>query len=190
MSPIPLGILAVAGSAPASAYELIQTQVIGGETVSVTLSSIPQTYKHLQIRGVVRLGGFNTSAGFNMRLNNDSTSNYYWHRLRGAGSSVVSDQAGSLQTRISFFNAPAANATSSVYSPFVIDILDYASTSKLTTIRYLGGPTIGTSTAGVALISGLYNSTAAISSMTFGNFIDDGNIVGGSRFSIYGIKGE
>jgi hypothetical protein len=83
MSPIPLGILAVAGSAPASAYELIQTQVIGGETVSVTLSSIPQTYKHLQIRGVVRLGGFNTSAGFNMRLNNDSTSNYYWHRLRG-----------------------------------------------------------------------------------------------------------
>jgi hypothetical protein len=190
MSPIPLGILAVAGSAPAGAYELISTQVIGGEAVSVTFSSIPQTYKHLQVRGVVRLGGFNASAGFNMRLNNDSTSNYWHHRLRGAGSGVVSDQAGSLQTRISFFNAPAANAASGIYSCFVIDILDYASTSKTTTVRYFGRPTIGTSTAAVSLISGLYNSTAAISSMTFGNFIDDGNIVSGSRFSIYGIKGE
>jgi hypothetical protein len=94
-----------------------------------------------------------------------------------------------LQTRISFFNAPAGNSASGIFSPFIIDILDYANTNKRTTIRYSGGPMLSSNHI-VSLISGLYFSTAAITSMTFGNFVDDGNIVAGSRFSIYGIKGE
>jgi hypothetical protein len=42
-------------------------------------------------------------------------------------------------------------------------------------------------TATVQLQSGLFNNTAAITSMTiFGN---TGNLVAGTRFSLYGIKG-
>jgi hypothetical protein len=79
---------------------------------------------------------------------------------------------------------------SNVYSTATIDILDYVSTAKNTTVRSLGGSTDrggGTSTQGVELASGLFVNTAAVNQVTLlSNFA---NFTSGSRFSLYGIRG-
>jgi hypothetical protein len=81
-------------------------------------------------------------------------------------------------------NGTSNNAANS-FGAGVIDILDFSSTTKNTTTRVLAG-NAGT-TASVQFQSGLFNNTAAITSMTiFGN---TGNLVAGTRFSLYGIKG-
>lgn len=181
MSPIPLGILAASGGAGA-AYELISTQVLSSSASSVTFSSIPQTYKHLQVRMVGR-----ASSTFGQYVygyfNNDLTdSNYTNHTLNGSGSSVSSSggSSGSLVARFS------GTENTNLFSPSVLEILDYTSTSKNTTMRALVGrpdsyPFIG-------LVSSLWKNTSAVTSVRF-EMIDSSNFVTGSRFSLYGIRG-
>jgi len=67
----------------------------------------------------------------------------------------------------------------------VLDILDAYSTTKNKTIRSLSGMTGGANN--LQLYSGLWNNTAAISSLNI--FPGATNFVAGSRFSLYGIRG-
>ena len=71
----------------------------------------------------------------------------------------------------------------------IIDIHDYASTTKAKTVRSIGGfddnATIGISR--MQLSSGLWTQTTAISSLVF-TFGGDA-LNAGSVFSLYGIKG-
>jgi hypothetical protein len=175
MSPIPLGILAVAGSAPAGAYELISTQVLSGEVSSVTFSSIPQTYKHLQLRGVFERSGGDV---FVARLNADSGFNYSWHRLYGEGSFVGSD-AGPSESGMRLTVSGASRQ-----SGIVCDVLDYSSTTKNTTFRSLAG--FATFDRYINLSSGAWYSTAAVTTITLNT---SATLIAGSRFSLYGIKG-
>ena len=77
-------------------YDSIATTTVGaGGTTSITFSSIPQTYTHLQLRMLTIGNGSNTASGF-MALNCDSTStNYYTHYLYGNGATAA---AGANQT--------------------------------------------------------------------------------------------
>lgn len=169
-----------------SAFELISTQVLTGSASSVTFSSIPATYKHLQIRAVV-LGTGGNLAMFRMRFNSDTGSNYAWHRLRGDGSSV-SSAAGTSQSYIEPLQRIAGNTSNSTsYSGAVIDILDYAVTTKNKTTCTLGGHALDTNF--IMLNSGLWMNTSAITALEL--YLDGtNNFVSGSRFSLYGIRGE
>jgi hypothetical protein len=53
MTPM-LGIMAsqISGHLVTNSYESIQTVTVSTATPSITFSSIPATYKHLQIRGL------------------------------------------------------------------------------------------------------------------------------------------
>jgi len=157
---------------------------------SISFTNIPNTYTHLQIRGIARDSRASTWVDtLWMYCNADTTgSNYYGHLLVGNGSTATA----AADAGVNSFGVPialtgATNVTTS-FAPFVIDILDYASTNKNKTIRSLHG--LDDNTNGTMRFrSGLWmNSSTAISSLTF-----QGGDVGVffqqySSFALYGIK--
>jgi hypothetical protein len=178
VSPI-LGIIA-SQNYPRStnSYESIATTTVGsGGASSVTFSSIPSTYQHLQLRLFTIGNGSITSSGF-MALNGDSTStNYFTHYLYGNGSSAL---AGSNQTNYE----PFAMGTSSAPGVEILDFLDYKDTNKNKTIRTLTGVDANGS-GQISLVSILWNNTAAINSIS----LSFTTIQQYSSFALYGIKG-
>lgn len=181
---IPLGILASSGGGAAGSYELISTTLISSSTASVTFSSIPSTYKHLQLRYVARcdLAAENNDV-FRIRFNGDTGANYNAHTLDGNGTSVSSSYSSSY-IRAGYL--PAATSTANAFAAGVLDILDYTNTSKYKTTRGLNGQPVAYLRVG--LESGLWRNSAAISSFVL-NSMNDANFIAGSRFSLYGIKG-
>lgn len=177
-----LGILA--SSAPAAAgtaFESIATTTASGSQNSLTFSSIPTTYQHLQIRFMSFSSGENTY----LRFNSDSGSNYIRHGLYGNGTTAGAF-GSTAQTSI---DSGAYGTDESTTNPFVaiIDIHDYNSTSKTKTVRIFSGADKNGSGA-VNLFSGLWNSTSAITSITL-TTTAAGNWTSNSTFALYGIKG-
>ena len=184
---IPFGILSAAGAGGGAVgdYELIETAILGSAASSITFSSLAtyaSDYKHLQIRASVTSARAAGDDNFAIRFNGDTGSNYKAHRLIGTGSTVISSTLGAT-TSIFAGAINAATGTTDSYSGLVIDILDFASTTKNTTIRSFGGQT---NTSYVYLYSGAYFNTAAITSITLLN--EFANLTAKSRFSLYGIR--
>jgi hypothetical protein len=184
--------LLTSGAPPAVGdYESISTTNGSGSSATITLSSIPSTYKHLQLRMIVK--GTSTSGGYantcRLNFNSDTTAtNYYNHYMLGDGSSATSGSSNSF-TGFPFVSTGSAASANGAYSAHVIDILDYASTSKYKTLRALTGVDTN-GNGGMVLGSMLWKNTAAISSLTFSNTDGTyfGNFTTGSSFALYGIK--
>jgi hypothetical protein len=186
MTPI-LGIWASGiTSSKQNSYESIATTTVGaGGAANVSFTSISSTYTHLQLRYIVRSTQAATETGINVRLNSDTGSNYAWHYLFGDGASVAAS-AGATQTSLNFVNVAGANATASSFAVGVLDILDYANTSKYKTLRLLQGWD-GNGSGRVNLSSGLWMSTSANNAIEF--YPSSGNWAQYSSFALYGIKG-
>jgi len=191
-----LGILdSGAAAAAASSYESIATVTVGsGGTASITFSSIPATYTHLQIRGIAR--NSNASAGglsINMQFNSDTGSNYSYHYLgtyQGEGTAAWAGGTAN-ESFIVPFLMPTNSLGASIFSAGVIDILDYANTNKYKTIRGLGGYDMNGATSGynyLNLNSGNWRSTSAITSIKL--YGSTANFMQYSQFALYGIKGS
>jgi hypothetical protein len=167
-------------------FESIATVSVGsGGAASVTFSSIPSTYTHLQVRGISRTeNAANQARNFRFYFNGDTASNYAFHLLRGDGSSVVADAtANSVGVcGVSLDDSTTASA----YGAAVIDILDYTNTNKYTTLRSLSG---GDYNGGgfMSFHSTLWLNTNAITSIEFYNA---GAIEWKEHttFALYGIK--
>ena len=178
-----LGILASSVPVAAGDYESIATVTVGsGGSSSITFSSIPSTYAHLQLRVITQVS---TTARFGTSFNSVTTlSNYRTHYLYGTGS------AAGAGTGASSWGIGAAEVSSSSFGAAVIDILDYKDTNKYKTIRSLSG--YDTNGGGLmVLYSGLWMSTSAISSMTIypaENSTSGGTFSQYSHFALYGIK--
>jgi len=161
-----LGIMAsgISGNlwAPAGAYDSISTATVTtGGTASITFSSIPATYTHLQIRA---LGMFTGTVGVgNIAFNGDNASgNYSYHYLLGDGSSLPGAGSGVSQNQGRF--TAAAGTTPSYPTTMVMDILDYANTNKYKTSRHLFAWD-GNGSGYVEFDSNSWRSTNAISSI-------------------------
>jgi hypothetical protein len=164
---------------PAGAYDSIATA--SGAASSITFSSIPSTYKHLQLR-LFMIGTSTSPQDVWGRFNSDTGSNYATHRMYGDGGTVAT--GGNLtSTKIDFFGW--SNPTYPGVA--VIDILDYADTSKKKTSRSLTGADSNNSSGYIFLTSGLWQSTSAINSITF--FPQSGTFAAGTHAALYGIKG-
>ena len=132
------------GGASLSSFESIASGNGTGSSGTITLSSIPSTFKHLHLRILVAA----TSGDCGIRVNSDS-----------------------------------GNTTPSVA---IIDILDYASTSKYKTFRIFSGQDYATSSGYLEIDSGLWMNTAAITSISVINVGTSWNT--NTRVSLYGIK--
>jgi hypothetical protein len=187
-----LGIFSAAGAGVVSAgsYELIETNILSSNQSSITFSGLAtyaSTYKHLQIRCLTRT---THGTGYDfvlLRLNADTGSNYSVHALVGQYAGAVVSVAGTNTTYTSTLITTGATNSSNYFGSAVIDILDSFSTTKNKTTRALSGIADGDINREMRLTSGLWRNTSAISSITI--YGDTGNLITGSRFSLYGIKG-
>ena len=178
---------------PPSSYESIATVTVGsGGSSSVSFTSIPATYTHLQVRLIAKSTEtlYNQSDAINFYFNSDTTyTNYRSHWLRGNGSSA---SAGQIQVAgYNIYTGTIASGHSSQTSMFgaqIIDILDYANTNKYKTVRTLDGDELNSAEGLVGLYSGLWMSTSAITGLTL-NVTNGSNFAQYSQFALYGIKG-
>ena len=144
-------------------FESIATVTVGsGGASSIEFTSIPGTYQHLQIRGISRLAA-GTLPTVWAQFNADTATNYAYHLLRGSGS-AASAEGGTSQSGAFAVSSAGGAQTASVFAGFVIDLLDYANTSKNTTLRSLTGGDFN-GTGWVDLRSALWLSTSAITSI-------------------------
>lgn len=181
-----LGIWAsqISGHLYSNSFEAISTVTVGaGGSSSITFSSIPAGYTHLQIRF---MGRINSGTWGDLQLTfNGSGTGYTRHQLEGTGTAATAYGAAS-QTNIPIASGIAGSSTAAnIFGAGVTDILDYANTNKYKTVRSLsGGDSNG---AGyVDLQSGLWQSTSAISSITLVSGVN--SFVQYSHFALYGVK--
>ena len=158
---------------------LISTTSLSG--ASTTITSIPGTYKNLQL--VIRdLLPATDTAGLNMRLNGDSTANRYtvsaWGQATNTALAFDDTQLGGLVQLID--NAVTKNLS-------IVNFYDYTNT---TTYRY--GTIQGVSVNGndsAKITTGAYhlyyNQTTAITSITL--IMSSGNITSGTAL-LYGVS--
>ena len=176
-----LGIMAsqISGHLVTNSYESIATTVVGsGGASTITFSSIPSTYKHLQVRAIAQ-----NNVGIDnlqMRFNSDSTSSYSWHALQGNGST-----AGATGSATDTQMLMGRNTNTTSFGAVVCDILDYTDTNKYKTIRSLSGYD-NNGSGELWFWSGSWRKTNAVSTITL--FVSN-TINQYSSFALYGIKG-
>ena len=187
-----LGIYAAANQsaiATANSYESIATVTVGaGGSSSISFSSIPSTYKHLQIRAISRTNRGDTNDFMTVRFNSDSSSVYAYHSLYGTGATAAANDTGTT-TGTPWSGATAGgNATASMFGAAIWDILDYENTNKYKTLRLLSGTDQNGTTGRLYFQSNLWQSTSAITTVTiiptYGT-----SFTQYSHFALYGVKG-
>jgi hypothetical protein len=171
-------------SGPSASFDSIATSTVGAGGASfVTFSSIPSTYKHLQIRIFGADDDTGSSYG-NMTFNSDTGANYASHQLFGDGSSV---QANNFPSNNQIYIHRIPGNITNVFGGVIVDILDYANTSKYKTVKTLGGYDANNATCRTSFASGVWMNTNAINSILIST--------GGSKWlqytniALYGIKG-
>ena len=153
-----------------------------GSSTTITFSSIPSTYKHLQIR--YSMTGVTDGSLMIMRFNGDSGSNYGRHYLYADVTSGVS-AGGSASTTSIFAQSGGADATQPTVG--IIDIHDYANTTRYKTSRSIAGKDMNGGAGWLELDSGVWMNTSAITSISIiqASF----NYSTSSTFALYGIRG-
>ena len=171
---------------PPSSYESIASATGTGSSGTITFSSIPATYKHLQIRCNFFTTAYGTPNSY-VQFNGDTATNYSWHWLRGDGTSASANGSATVAQMRLVASAPDIDADYG--SSAILDLIDYADTTKYKTIRtFAGNDGAAYFAAGqVGLTSGLWRNTAAVTSVTLS--ISAGNFSTNSKFALYGIKG-
>lgn len=160
-------------------YESIATTTVGaGGSSVVTFSSIPSTYKHLQIRSINLSSS--TDSNIQMTFNNDTAANYSTHYIYGDGTT-----AGASATANRAFVVPNTMGNTTNPLVFVTDILEYKNTNINKTIRSIGG-TDRNGSGYVNLYSGNWRSTTAISTITL--TASAGQFNQYSSFALYGVN--
>ena len=174
-----LGTIASSSFEAVGDFESIATYSVGsGGEATITFSSIPATFAHLQIRATLKQS---IGSGAFARFNSDTGSNYARHRLIGTGVSAGAYGEGT-QNKVQI-------NTSQGYSDFgalIMDILDYANTNKYKTEKHLTGIDLNGS-GQIVLESNLWQSTSAISTIEFIS-PNGGNYAQYSHFALYGIR--
>jgi hypothetical protein len=191
VSPI-LGIIAsgiTSSKIVTTSFDSIATSTPSNGTTSITFSSIPQTYKSLQVRSIVRdtsTGGYD-AIPVDIRPNNDSGSNYAIHSLRGDGATVTADGYTAQPQGLPWAAAiRSGSSNTTTYGVMILDIIDYTSTSKYKTLRMVSGGDVNGTGGVVSLDSALWLSTSAITSLTIK--ADYTAFASGTTFALYGIK--
>lgn len=168
-------------------FESIATVTGNGSSSTLTFSSIPSDYTSLQIRGIGRSAGSTIAA--TLTFNGGAVGDYSRHELRGNGSAAGAS-GGSSATSITVLRIAVSSSTASTMGVGVIDIHDYASTTRYKTVRAFTGMDMNTSstTYQVQMLSGVWMSTAAITSITL-EVADFTAWTSQTTFALYGIKG-
>ena len=177
----------VVASVTSPSYDSIASTTLGSTTASITFSSIPATYTHLQIRGISRCNrAVSYASSLQAQFNGDTGSNYWQYHYMYANGATLGAGSGDLTTQALVGYSMGSSATANTFEATIIDILDYKSTNKYKTIRSLdGGDTNGA--GGIQFMSSSWMTTSAITSITI--FPTTAfSFLQYSSFALYGVK--
>lgn len=166
-------------------FESIATVNLISNQETIVFSNIPSTYKHLQVRAIIKTAS--SGDGMRLRYNSDSGSNYSAHIIYSLGSS--SGAAALTSSTIAWAgDATYSGTDASTFAGNVIDILDYSNTNKNKTTIGIAGYDLNGS-GEFRFTSSLWMSTSAINSITFYNGSGVGDFQKYTHFALYGIRG-
>lgn len=155
---------------------------------SVTFTSIPQTYTHLQLRitGRGAVSGV-TNTYLKLRFNGVAGTSYNFHGLVGDGATASSFGFAN-QSYAEGNYLSASTAAANVQGAIIMDILDYKNTNKFKTIRSIGG--VNNNGSGkIAFSSSSFANTTAISQILVATPGGE-NFDSSTTIALYGIKEE
>ena len=155
---------------------------------SLTFSSIPQTYKHLQLRGLLK-DSEPTDNGSNTYIRLNGTDLNTGYQFRSVGGGVIQVAYSSVSPVGVGFTSCSRAADANVWGSFIIDILDYSKTTKYKTVVSNADQAFATDGATICGIwAGTLDSTSAITSITV--YSQSSRLfVSNSTMALYGIKG-
>lgn len=186
MSPLLPGIIAsgISGhlyTPEGSAYEIAKYTAPSGGVAEVTFA-IPSGYRHIRVESSL----FTTVGGGSpqIRFNGDSGNNYSNHMVYGTGTAASIGYNTSNSGM--YFGGANIGTTTNYPLTSIIDVLDYASTSKNKTVKtFTGLDSNGNSE--IALFGGAwYNASSPVSSMTI--YASGKTIAENSTFTLIGYK--
>jgi len=167
---------------PPTPFQSITSATPSG-TDTVTFSSIPQTYKILQIRVSLVTS---SAVSLLLRYNGDSSSVYSCSSAEGNGTSTTGGQDHSASRIAIAFNNYGSSSSSTFPASAIINLANYATAGTYkTAISYYGVNQNTTGKSGIG--QGVWFDTSAITSMTF--FLTGTNFLSGTSISLYGIEG-
>ena len=170
---------------PASSYTSIATVTVGsGGTSTVTFSSIPSTYTHLQIRLGYRSSSAAAPTAIMPRFNSDTTANYAYHYLKGDGATATAGATTSTANG-AYLVRSSGSGNTNIFGSAIIDILDYTNTNKYKTSRALWGYDLNGS-GQIGFSSELWQSTAAITTIDL--YLTGDTAAQYSTFALYGVN--
>ena len=181
--PVKVGGVWKTGILEMGSFESIATISPSTGTTSVTFSSIPSTYKSLQIRAITKFSQ-TSSADYTdilMALNGNALTKS--HMILGNGTTI----SGPNSTQTVGVSINNHSSLTSNFNPTIIDIIDYASTAKNKTIRSISGMDANAYPRLLTFNSAFLSGTAAVTSITLTNASAISWITGTS-FALYGIK--
>jgi len=166
------------GTVSAGGMTLINTGGTSLTGASVTISSIPGTYKYLQLVLVDVLTA-NDNVSVDLRMNGDTGNNYARHSLYLSTSGLNNQVLAGLSNIRLIYNSSNVSGYTAFGS---FDIYNYTSTTDV--------PVFGSSTgfynSGVAsFVTGIYSNSAAITSLTL--LPGSGNFSAGTAY-LYGVN--
>ena len=160
-------------------YESISTATVGaGGASSITFSSIPSTYTHLQIRASMVTS---SGAWIATQINSDTSTGYASHAMWGNGSGAGNGFGTGTGVATYGYTGLFDAATNGA---MVMDVLNYSNTTTNKTIRVLWGN--DRNGAGEVGINSFFrpSQTGAIDTIKI-----SGPFSQYSTFALYGIKG-
>lgn len=169
---------------------LISDQTVGSAVATVTFSSIPGTYKHLQLEMEGRCSASALVDTFYVQANGDTMSNYSQQFLKSNHLTVTATDE-QLSAKVDLTGMPCATALANTAGTATMKFTDYAGTTFTKSGIDIGGTVMAASIAASALTNYFvwwnWNSNAAITSLTVG-VTGGSNFVTGSRFTLYGLN--
>lgn len=176
------------GNLASPAWDFIAGASLNGLS-SYTFNSIPQTYKHLQIRMLAKSNRPNTNGPSWINVNGDTTaSNYTTIYFYTYGTSGLVDQAWTAGEGGYAMNSAGNTASSNVFGASYITILNYTDTNKFKNGIGIGG--INNANSGDQVMGpsfSVWKNTNAINSVTVVPFTSP--FLNNSSAAIYGLKG-
>ena len=171
--------------------EAIQTTYLEADVSRIVWTSIPSTYKHLEIRASIQTNTSSLNTGTSIFwLNNDLTNgNYYTrHQLKAQNGSATTNASDTHQ-QTGFLNSKVLQGS---YATLHVVLYDYANTNKMTTFTMVQGapmaftPSLTFTSSIWWRDSGGYTNTDAIDQIDIG--VPGAQLTRGSSATLYGLN--
>lgn len=177
----PVGISGVAGGM-ANIFD--QTLAVATPEIDTGANGVPAGYSGLIVTVIARADPAVFSQGWALRFNNDSGNNYQFSWTDQSGVTLSALFAGPVNG-VKVMEGPGANIAAGIFGVAQVFIPGYAATTANKACSALGGFASDSTHSEMVTSLSVWNNTAAITRIAL--FTGGGNMVAGSRMTIYGL---